>query len=446
MKIANLALLGFVLALVACSKGSQFPEPTGKGTFRAINAISTAPAINFRLEEVTGQRILPMLYRDMTSSSRFDDFEYNFNFEVRFAGELRDTRVATRTQKIEANKDYTFIATGAVESPTILMWVGDERSFEAEEAVAEVRLAHLAESVGAADFYFAPAGVAPVLGEADGTLAFGEVLPAQDVEAGNYVLTVTAAGDPATILFQSVVVTYAVQTAAIVAIFDGTADDTAPVSGRGLVTIGGSSFTINDARYPSTLSFVQASQPLETVDIYADEALTNQVIAALPYAGTSAEIDVADGEQNYFFTPAGTTGAVVFETTVIPGRSRRFEHYSIGETGEFLGISGARDTQPVEIYPTLAVTNMLFNEQIVDVYVVAAGESIADIVPRFSALYGFISGRLPLQAGVYDIIVTANGSKTPLAGTQVDLANGDVARFTLFATADPNVIEILPQP
>ena len=446
MKYANLALTCFALALMACSGSTQFPEPTGKGTFRAINAISTSPNINFRLEEVSGQRILPMSYREMTASSRFDDFEYDFNFEVRFPGVLQETRVATVTQKIEANKDYTFVATGSVESPTILTWVGDERSFEPEDTVAEVRIAHLAESVGSADFYFAPVGAAPTLGEADGTLAFGEFIPPQDVEAGDYVLTVTAPGDPSTILFQSVVVTYATQTAATVAIFDGTADDTAPISGRGLVTIGGSSFTINDARFPSTLRFIQASEPLDTVDIYSDEALTNQVVAALPYAGTSAEIEVEDGEQAYFFTPAGTTGAIVFQTAVVPSRGQRFEHYSIGETGEFLGVSGTRDTQPIEIYPTLAVTNMLFNEQIVEVYVVEPGESIEDVIPRFSALYGFVSGRLPIVAGCYDVIVTANDSKSPIGSTRIDVANGDVARFTLFATADPNVIEILPQP
>ena len=253
MKPVNLALFGLALALAACSGGSQFPEPTGKGTFRAINAISTAPNINFRLEEVSGQRILPMSYREMTASAQFDDFEYNFNFEVRFAGQLQDTRVATKTQKIDANKDYTFVATGSVESPTILTWIGDERTFDPEDTVAEVRIAHLAESVGSADFYFAPPGTAPVLGEADGTLAFGEFIPPQDVDAGDYELTVTPAGDPDTILFQSIVVTYVEQTAATVAIFDGTADDAAPISGRVLVTIGSSSFTLNDVRFPSTL-------------------------------------------------------------------------------------------------------------------------------------------------------------------------------------------------
>ena len=446
MKFANLALITLTLALAACSSGTQFPEPTGKGTFRGLNAISTSPSINFRLEEVTGQRILSMNYRDITAPTRFDDFEYNFNFEVRFAGELLDTRVATVTQKIDANRDYTFVATGAVENPTILTWIGDERVFEAEETVAEVRLAHLAESVGPVDFYFAPTGTTPVLGEADGTLSFGEILPAQDVEAGNYELIVTAPGDPTTILYQSIAVTYATRTAAIVAIFDGTTDDAAPIKGNVLVTIGGSSFAINDPRFPSTLSFIQASRSLETVDIYGDELLTNQVVGALPYTGTSNEISVGDGEQPYFFTPAGTTGAVVFETTVVPGGGRRYEHYSIGETGSLLGVSGVRNTQPVSIYPTLAVTNMLPSAQIADVYVVEPGESIDDIVPRFSAIYGFISGRLPLVAGTYDVIITADDSKVPLGTQQITISNGDVVRFTLFETADPNVIEILPQP
>ena len=57
MKIVNLALFGAMLLLTACSGESQFPEPTGKGTFRAINAISTSPEMVFRLEEAGTETI-----------------------------------------------------------------------------------------------------------------------------------------------------------------------------------------------------------------------------------------------------------------------------------------------------------------------------------------------------------------------------------------------------
>ena len=443
MKIVNLALLGTLLLLTACSGETQFPEPTGKGTFRALNAISTSPEMVFRLEESGTETIA---YRSASPSRRFDDFEYTFNFEVNFPGELQIRRVASVTTKIEANKDFTFVATGAVENPTILTWVADERTFEADATIAEIRFAHLAESEDSVDIYLAPAGTPPALGEARGTLAYGEILPPIDVDSGSYVLTVTAAGDPATVIFQSGTANYLPQTALILAIFDATADETAPVITRGLATAGGSSFTLTDTRFPSTIQFVQASRTLDAVDIYDDAALTNPVATALPYKGVTAPIDIVNSETTYSFTPAGSTGAVLLESVVTPIGGTRYDHYSLGQADVLGSIWGPRDTQPVEIYPTLSLTNALVNEQVVDVYVVAPGTDIENRPPRFTALYGFLSGRLPLEAGTYEIIVTADDSKTPLASIEVTLAAGDVARYAAFETADPNVIELLPVP
>jgi hypothetical protein len=446
MKTAILVPLACAFILTACSGESQFPEPTGKGTFRSINAISTSPVINFRLEEVNEAQIEQASYRGVTSSLRFDDFEYNFNFEVSYPGELQRRRVATVTQKIDAGRDYTFVTTGAVENPTVLTWIGDERFFEGDEDVAEIRFAHLAESLGTVDFYFAPAGTPPAAGAAEGTLAFGEFLEARDFDSGVYRLTVTPAGDPETILYQSVSANFPPLTTQFVAIFDGTRDETSPVVGRILATQGGTSFTLRDIRNSSTLRIIQGSRTLDTVDVYADETLQDQVVAGLPFQGTSEEFDISEGDTNFFFTPAGSTGAVLLEGTVSSSAARRFEQFSLGNSGELITISAARDTQPVEIYATLTINNTSVDEQVVDVYVVDPGEAIADVNPDFAAVYAFASGRVPIEAGTYDVIVTATGSKVPLAKTEITVANGDVERFTLFETDDPNVLAILPQP
>ena len=446
MKFANLLPISCLLALAACSGESQFPEPTGKGTFRSINAISTSPTMNFRLEEVGGAQVQQAAYREVTPAQRFDDFEYNFNFEVSFPGELQPQRVATVTQKIEADRDFTFVMTGAVESPTILTWVGNERIFDDTETVTEIRFAHLAESVGTVDFFFAVPNTPPTAGAEQGTLEYGEFLEGGDFEGDVYVLTVTPAGDPNTILYQSIPASFGSRTISFAAIFDGTADDTSTIVGRRLGIQGSSSATLRDVRLKSALRIVQGSQTLGTVDVYADEMLQNQVVAALPFQGTSEEFEIVEGESSYRYTPAGSTGAVLLESSLISNGGRRYEQYALGSTDTLLSISNPRDTQPVEIYATLSVTNTLEDEQIVDVYVVPPGEDIAEQTADFSSLYGFVSGRFRLVAGIYEVIVTADESKTPLATTRIDVANGGVERFTLFATADPNVAALLPQP
>ena len=118
MKHLIAALAATTVVLAGCSDSSQFPEPTGKGALRAINAISTSPQFAFRVEESgADNRFFVLNYRTASGTIRLDDFSYNFNFEVAFAGATSAERVATVPTQIEANRDYTFVITGAVADP-----------------------------------------------------------------------------------------------------------------------------------------------------------------------------------------------------------------------------------------------------------------------------------------------------------------------------------------
>ena len=70
-----------VLALAAtgCTGDSALPEPTGKGTVRAINAAKGSPSINFLIDE---RPLESVVYKTASQGRQWDDFEYNFNFEA----------------------------------------------------------------------------------------------------------------------------------------------------------------------------------------------------------------------------------------------------------------------------------------------------------------------------------------------------------------------------
>ena len=94
-----IACLG-ALTVAACTSDSSLPTPSGKGSIRALNAILASPDIGFLIEE----RSLGSLgYNQSTTQTRFDDFEYNFNFEVFLPGSLDRDRVATFAHKLEAD-------------------------------------------------------------------------------------------------------------------------------------------------------------------------------------------------------------------------------------------------------------------------------------------------------------------------------------------------------
>ncbi|MDH3546914.1 MAG: DUF4397 domain-containing protein, partial [Gammaproteobacteria bacterium] len=169
------------LALFGCTSDSSFPTVSGKGTLRAVNAIPGSPEVAFLIEErvVGGAE-----YKSSTTGTRYDNLNYTFNFEARFAGESTRRRIGSRNLDVVADKDYTFVLSGSLAAPTITLWEGDERTWEGSETVFEARLAHSAASLGDVDVYFAAPGTAPLIGEQLGTLSFGEILPAAEFAEG----------------------------------------------------------------------------------------------------------------------------------------------------------------------------------------------------------------------------------------------------------------------
>ena len=86
-----LACLAALFA-TACTSESALPDPTGKGSVRAINAIPGSPSINFRIEERT---LANLAYQESSAPAQYDDFEYVFNFNVDVPGESVSQRIAT---------------------------------------------------------------------------------------------------------------------------------------------------------------------------------------------------------------------------------------------------------------------------------------------------------------------------------------------------------------
>lgn len=443
------------LALAGCSGGSQFPEPTGKGTYRGINAVADSPALEFRVENagiVTRSPFIDTVgFRSVSAGQQIDDFEYEFNFDYRFPSEDTPRRLASLRQKIDADQDYTFVLTGSMANPSVSVLASAEREFDEADTVFEARFAHLAASLGRVDVYFAAPGTAPVLGNARGTLDFGDILDPQDLPEGQFELIVTAENDPATILYQSISATYAARIRLIVSLFDGTVDDTAPLTARALPASSGAPLlTIPDARFGSTVRFVQASRDVTTADIYDDDMLTNRVIADLEYQDVTDEIPLATGETTFTYTAAGNPGVVQLEPAVTAGTGNRYTLYSIGAGDNVSNIFTVDARRPVPVFAQFNLLNSdVSRPEGLLVYLLEPGGSIDDGTRPFFSEFGNFTGLLSIVPGDYDVVVTANDAEnqTQLAPTiPLTLSEGDVVRLIAFETADPNVVDIRPLP
>lgn len=437
----------FALGLAACSGDSSLPEPDGEGQVRAINAISTSPDIFFLVEErPVGSANYKQQVNPVAPLDRLDAFSYVFNFEAFLVGDTEPSRLASVPLTVADGIEYTFLVTGSLAAPTIIVAETPIREFDEGGTVFELRLAHVAEGFPTVDVYVAPEGTAPALGEQFATLAFGEVLPATDVANGDYVVTITAAGDPADVVFQSGPVSFGAGLALLVGVFAPDANDVDPLSVRGYTSTGAESIIANAATQP-TVRFVNASLDLGPVDLYNDADLTSLLAANLDYQQVSAEISVPAGQNPLLVTPAGSTATVLLDSTINAAFGARSDSFLIGADGIYQATTFIPDRRSIETLARVRLFNASRNNELVDLYILEDGAELTDeTLPRaIGILSGTPSSLVDVtEAGSYDVYAAPFGDRTAIAGPfDIDFALGDVVDLAVFDTVDPNVSNIV---
>jgi len=437
-------------AISACGSESNFPTATGKANIWSINAISTSPEIGFLIEE---RLIGGVNYKANTIPRAWDDLEYTFNFDVIIPSAGGATRVASQLLDVVRDMDYILVVWGALTAPTVSLWEKPVRTFDGTETIFELRVGHAAEALGTVDVYFALDGVAPVLGEQFATLAPGEVSGMADLESDSYVVTVTAANDPANVLFQSAASIVAAAQSVLVPIFEGTANDTSPVTAR-VINMQGQAVSLADARTLPTVRYVHATMDLATSDVYDDAALTNRIIADLAFGDVTGDIEMAVGEPPVTFTAAGNPGAILYERTLATFLGTRTYLYMTVDTlvdpNVLAGSQQLADRRSIETIARLTFFHSAINNPLVDLYVVDSGEAIDEALPRQIRLpYRLQSPSLSMSAGSFDLYITTSGEKTILDGPiPLDTVLGGIYEAVLLDRVDPTLAEfkIFPPP
>ena len=410
----------FAIAIIAgCGGDSALPVATGKGSIRMINAIPTSPEIGFLIEE----RVLDgVAYKSNSTPQDWDDLTYTFNFEISRPRQLESGRIASQFLDVVRDIEYTFVVRGSVDAPVVDIWQIPEREFSGTDTVFEMRAGHAADALGTVDVYLGLASAAPDLGNLVATLAPGEVSAPADVEPDTFVITVTSAGDPADIIYRSGSTPILSNQSVLITVFEGDANDTAPVTVRVFNQTGASS-AVPDARFPPTARFVHATTQLGTSDLYDDEALQNRIVANLAFGDITGDIDMGVGE-----IPITATALA----------------------DEVNGAQVPVDRRSIETVARLTFFHSASNHEFVDLYLVESGTSIEDVLPRQIALgYGLQSAALGFTAGSYDLYITTSGEKTVLDGPiSLEATLGDVFEAVLLDRVDPALAEfkLFPTP
>ena len=447
-----LAISMAAVFLGACAGESNFPVATGEGAVRALNAIPASPEMAFLIEE---RPLGAASSKEVTATAVYDNLEYTFNFQTILAGDSATTRVASQPLKVDADKDYTFVISGALAAPDITIWEADIREWLGTETVFEARMANLAETLGSVDIYLADPLIPPALGGQIATLAIGEIAAPVDLAEGEYVMTVTPAGDDTTILFASDPVTILAQAQFMMTVFDGDENDLTPISVR-LINLGaGSTGALVDSRVPPTMRFIHGAMNLGNADIYIDDPLTVPVVTDHAFKDITPFIDVTSGVLPVTYTPPGNTGTMLVDVdeTVFAGTRTDFFLVTDADGLDF-EVTNLSDRRSIQTRARLSFMNAAGGRNAVNFYLVPEGELLEDFFP-IVPLYplGFPPVQLPVAPGIYDVYVTAVGEVIGevivLSGPNtLDLDYGDVVETIIFENVDPNVVDfaIIPPP
>jgi hypothetical protein len=431
------------LLLAGCTSESSLPNPTGKGVVRAIHAIPGATDVTFKIEE----RSLGNLdYKQSSPPARYDDFEYNFNFDIFVPDSLDPVRVTTVTQKIDADREYVFALSGTIDTPTVTTWSTDLRQWDGTETVFEARFAHLSASLGDIDVYYDDPANPPSAANLVATLSPGDIADIADFEAGTYVITVTAAGDPNRVpVYTSPELNYNAQESSVVSIFDGNENDTAPYI-VGISATSGLFIRLPDVNVPPAVRFVHGALTLGPVDIYDDELLTSQVTSNVALGTSTGDFTRGIDATTYYFTPAGSTATTLFNSapiTQLAGTTAEF--YLIGDTDEWQALFLSQNRAAVSTGAKISIINASVNHPSFDLYIKERDDPLVeeDLTSFPRILFSLSSPQLQRVAGGYDIYLTEPGTKNELAGPfQIDVALGDVVFLLAVDNVDPSIVDI----
>lgn len=426
------------IAMIAGCSETGFQEATGKGAVSGVHAVAGHGSVSFQIEEVS---LGSIDYKSSTATTRYDDLSYVFNFDLPRPA-ATTLRLASQALDVVADTDYQFVLAGTPGNEEIFLWQRAEREWSEGETVFDLYVGHASTTLDAVDVYVAPEGTMPVAGNQVATVSYGERADAVEIEAGVYEITVTPQNDPATILYQGTPVTIAGAQSYSIIVLDGDAGITAPAALR-LINEAGTGIEVPDSRFAPTVQFINASLDSGDIDIVFDDDFANPAVAALGFGEVSADVEPPATTANYQYAPAGiTTPLLEEESAVSPGSRSLFVF--VGDTGEEATIPLASIRRGYATASRLRLINALTNTSPVDIYLVESGTDINDVGANFFGVgFGFTT-LTDRAADDYELIVTANGEKTPIAGpTALTLANDDVVEVVILDTVDPNTAGFL---
>jgi len=399
------------------------PPPTGpQASVQFVHASPDAPPVNVLID---GSIAIPNLdYGQGTGEQQISAGSHTIEIQALTPGSVT-TVTGPTTMTLVANTDYVFAAEGPVASISAqtyshpLAVVGPNSS--------QVQFVNAAPNAGSVAVYLTAPGADLTSSTPFGTVAFQAAVGPTQIPAGQYELRVTAAGAPATVLYDSGTIFLEGGTDFVFSAMQNEGPGTATIFVAAVDAVGDSQ-RLYDVSTPVDVRVVNDSPTAPPLAVIANGNTAAPLAASVAYGGASVYAPLTAGTVGIAITPASNASDTLL------GQSFQFGaggSYTIYAVGPYSGLQTLVTRDFNRRYATQAKLRFLNGSQsagLVDVYLTPPGTSIASVAPTYSGV-GFPNdtGFVSYAAGTYELTITPSGSQTPSIGpTSISLSDAGV--------------------
>jgi hypothetical protein len=404
-QIASCGLL-VAVALVGCDGGRQTPP---RVAVRVVNAAPGFAQLDFRREQTSPSTL---------SFKGAQEFNYDadaYDFYVQGLIDATPTPPTTRTwpfaTTLVGDTHYVFVLTEVAGEvvPVVLEYAS------APSADAQILAINAGDGLPAMDLYLERPGVGIAGATPRGSLATQGQFAARTLSSGDYELWLTAAGDPATVLFTSTTISLAAGATTTFVVTPEAGETTGPFSVQFVQTL---SEVLLDRNAPTELRVLNATTDRQPRDFAINREFVPPLFPAVPFASpTSHALVPASSALPINVTPPGDPGVLELDQTLTTLAALRYTLLFTGDAGVLTHVLAVDDHRRIHGTAKLRFINAARQfTDVVELVLTTTGQPPEQFGAQTALLAPGVSLVSLLAPGTYDLYLRRAGTNEILSG------------------------------
>ncbi|MEO8466718.1 MAG: DUF4397 domain-containing protein [Gammaproteobacteria bacterium] len=431
------AILLSAIALIGCDQGQK---PSARTRVHVVNAAPSFAQLWYQREHPPTEAPEPLAFKAV-SAHDYDVDTYDFFAYHRRVSTQEILGTWTWVKELVADQNYTFVLTeeaGQV-SPQIV-----EYSPKLANATdTQFAVVHAGATLPSMDVYVQPAGISIAGATPRGSIDFRGQIAAKTLASGDYEITLTAAGDPSSVLFAASAVTLAAGVTNVFVIESEGGQGTEAIS---VVMAQDSPFVLYSTNATSGARVLNLADDGAARDFAVNHEYTPPLLPAVPFGTITSYVNVPiNATLPITVTPAGNPGVLELDTTMSTPPGALATVLFAGPAGTLTSQIVADDRRRNVDEAKLRFFNGANQFTTVTEMVLApVGADQATIIAFTGLGAPALSDYLYSTPGEFDLYFRENGTNAVRAGPiHVNLVSGGIYGFLTLNGADTSTVSVV---